>query len=165
VPNVVLVEGKSDFFMLKYVTEVLGLQPSVHLAPGGGAGTLDPLIRLYIGWAKSFIILLDGDAEGRRQRERYVSEFGFLLRGRCLLLPEVSDEPEIKGCEGLLTDVEKQRVMDAVFAPGEIRPREKKALLQSLLELYARKETVQLSDSTKERFQRLLSTLNSRLED
>jgi energy-coupling factor transporter ATP-binding protein EcfA2 len=165
VPNVILVEGKSDFFMLKYVTEVLGLQPSVHLVPGGGAGALDPLIRLYIGWAKSFIILLDGDAEGRRQRERYMSEFGVLLRDRCVLLPEVTSEPQIKGSEGLLTDDEKQQVMDAVFASNEIRPGEKKALLQSLLELYARKEAVQLSDSTKERFQRLLSTLNSRLEE
>jgi energy-coupling factor transporter ATP-binding protein EcfA2 len=163
VPNVVLVEGKSDFYMLKYATEVLAFQPSLHLVPGGGASTLDPLIRLYIGWAKSFIILLDGDAEGRKQRERYLTEFGVLLRDRCVLLPEVSGEPAVKECEGLLSDEEKQRLMNVVFGPTEVRPREKKALQQSVVELYARHEAVQLSDSTKERFQILLSTLNRRL--
>jgi predicted ATPase len=165
VPNIVLVEGKSDFYMLKYATEVLGFQPSVHLAPGGGASTLDPLIRLYIGWAKSFIILLDGDAEGRKQRDRYLSEFGVPLRDRCFLLPEVCGDSKVKECEGLLSDAEKQRVVDVVYGPAEVRPTGKKALRQSVVELYARKEAVPLSDSTKERFERLLSTLNSRLAE
>ena len=46
---------------------------------------------------KNFIVLLDGDTEGKKQKQRYESEFGPVLVGCCLLLPEVcADESVIR---------------------------------------------------------------------
>lgn len=49
-----MVEGKSDFYLLRYYEEVIqgrGPKDRLRFMPGGGAGTLDELIQLYIGWA------------------------------------------------------------------------------------------------------------------
>jgi AAA domain, putative AbiEii toxin, Type IV TA system len=40
VPNVVLVEGKSDFYLLRYAHEILRFGADVKLVPGTGAGSL-----------------------------------------------------------------------------------------------------------------------------
>ena len=52
VPDVVLVEGKTDFYLLRYAHELLDLGGEIKLVPGTGAGALDPLIRLYVGWGQ-----------------------------------------------------------------------------------------------------------------
>src|SRR5258708_7876362 len=41
VPNVVLVEGKSDFYILRYIGEVVGVASPIKTVPGTGAGSLD----------------------------------------------------------------------------------------------------------------------------
>lgn len=164
IPNVVLVEGKSDFYMLRYATEVIGIKPSLKLVPGGGAGSLDPLIRLHVGWGKSFVVLLDGDAEGRRQRDRYMTEFGTLLQDRCFLVPDILEDPAVKECEGLLSASEREEFIDAVFATESTRPAAKKALRQSVIELYAAKREVSLTPVTKDRLGTLLAGLEVRLK-
>jgi hypothetical protein len=45
VPNVVLVEGKSDFYMLRYMNEIIGIDSPVKTVPGTGAGSLDTGLR------------------------------------------------------------------------------------------------------------------------
>jgi len=53
VPNVVMVEGKNDFYTLKYFQEiVLKRFLSVKLMPGAGSGNLDCVIRLYLAWGR-----------------------------------------------------------------------------------------------------------------
>lgn len=164
VPNVVLVEGKSDFFLLRYATEILGLKPQVKLVPGGGAGALDPLIRLHIGWGKSFIILLDADAEGLKQRKRYETSFGPLVAGRIVLIADACNDASVKEAEMLLDNVDKQKLIDSVFDGPSARPAEKKALAQAMAELYARREVVQLTSPSLERIAALLVDMETRLE-
>ena len=159
VPEVVLVEGKSDFYLLRYAIEVLGLPSTLRLVPGGGAGSLDPLIRLHIGWGKSFVLLLDGDTEGRRQKQRYESEFGPIVHGRCLLLPELCGDDEAKEVEHLLDPDDQQRIIDAVYHKRAATPRPKKALSHAIVELYARRQKVTLGAESVARVKTLLSQL------
>ena len=159
VPEVVLVEGKSDFFLLRYAHEVLGLGTEVALIPGSGAGSLDALIRLHIGWGKSFVVLLDADAEGERQKERYEAEFGPLLRARCLLLSELCADDSVKVVEDLLDAEDRESIVGEIFADGEATPKPKKALLQAILELYARHEAVPLSPASTQRITTLLDRM------
>src|SRR5262249_52610770 len=102
VSDVVLVEGKSDFYLMRYMSEVLKVDSEIKTIPGGGAGSLDSVIRLYVGWGKSFLILLDGDTEGIKQHERYEREFGPLVKDRCVLLPDICGESRVKETEDLL---------------------------------------------------------------
>ena len=164
VPNVVLVEGKSDFYMLRYAREVLGLGAELSLVPGSGAGSLEPLIRLYIGWGKSFLILLDGDKEGEKQRGRYEEEFGALVKGRCILLPEVCGDPAVRDVEELLDEADRAKIVATIFAGKEGTPKAKKALRQAILELYARQEAVSLGPASEERLATVLGRLSETLE-
>ncbi len=158
-----MVEGKSDFYLLKYAIEILGIRPSLPLVPGGGAGSLDPLIRLYIGWGRSFLVLLDGDAEGRKQKRRYETEFGPLLGNRCVTLGDVSADHGVKEAEDLLDAPDQERLVSAVFADGAKRPGSKKALLQAVLELYGRSERVTVSQSSRRRIRALLQELEAQV--
>jgi len=160
VPEVVLVEGKSDFYLLRYCVDVLGLGPDVRLVPGTGAGSLDTPIRLYVGWGKSFLVLLDGDAEGLKQRERYEALFGPVLRDTCVLLPEVCGDSLVLEVEGLLTPSDKPRIVNSILGPDARAT--KKALHQSVQELFARGEAVELDSETRARLEHLLSALSHR---
>lgn len=164
VPRVVLVEGKSDYYLLRYLIDIVGLKGDVRLVPGGGASALDPLIRLHLGWGTGFVVLLDGDAEGLKQRERYVEVFGPVLGDRCKLLPDLAGDDEAKEAEDLLTASDKRRVFDAVFASDPAPPGPKKAFRQAIMELYARREAVAIDVESCGRVERLLAALQTTLE-
>jgi ABC-type cobalamin/Fe3+-siderophores transport system ATPase subunit len=163
IPEAVLVEGKSDFFLIRYMLDVIGVPGTLVTVPGGGAGSLDTAIRLHIGWAKNFIVLLDGDAEGKRQLARYVDQFGPMIRGRCVLLPDACGEDRRLEAEDLLQEADKQAILDAVYKPGTHRPRQKKALLNAVMELNARGEAVEIAPDTMALFERLVQSLTEGL--
>lgn len=165
VPNVVLVEGKSDFYLLRYAVEVLDRTPSVKLVPGGGAGSLDPLIRLHVGWGKSFVVLLDDDTEGRKQRDRYVKTYGPLVQSRCLTLADLGLPSSIREVEDVIANDDQDKIIDAIFSAGATRPQRKKALLQSVIELYGRREAVPFSNETLTRLDEVLKALSQALEE
>jgi ABC-type Mn2+/Zn2+ transport system ATPase subunit len=164
VPNVVMVEGKSDFYLLRYMAEVLGIDSDIRTVPGTGAGSLDTLIQLHIGWGKNFLILLDGDAEGIKQRERYEQKFGLLVKGRCVLLSDLCGESAVKEAEDLLSDVDKRQLISAIYSAGAQRPTDKKAFRQAIIELYGRKQAVPVRPSTVRRFEQVFSGLRRHLE-
>lgn len=163
VPDVILVEGKSDFYLLRYCVDVLGIDSKLKLIPGVGASSLDPLIRLHIGWGKSFIVLLDGDAEGLKQRKRYENTFGPLIEGRLLLLPDICEDPQILEAELLISPDSREALIDKVFPLDVQRPNEKKALASSIVELFARRVSVKLDDKSKNQIEILLSRLQEAL--
>lgn len=89
-PNCVLMEGKNDFYTLAYFQEViLSKATKLNIAPSTGSGNLDTLISLYIGWGKEFIILLDSDKEGGKQKERYIEKFGIIVEPRIFTLEDI----------------------------------------------------------------------------
>jgi len=160
-----MLEGKSDFFLLRYATEVLGISPNLHLVPGTGSGSLDTLIKLHIGWGKSFIVLLDGDAAGIREAARYRRLYGPEVHGRCVLLPDACNDQHALEAEDLLSATDKSVILDAIFPPGTPRPPdEKRALNQAIVELFARKQSVQFEEATVARFEALISELTLLLE-
>lgn len=164
VPDVVLVEGKSDFYLIRYMSEILGVTSDLRFLPGTGAGSLDPVITLHIGWAKSFLVLLDGDAEGVKQAKRYQDKFGLVLAQRCVTLPIVSGDAKVKEIEDLLSATDRNALIDAVFPSGAPRPRPKKALHQAVQELYAARKVVKLEPATIKHFKALLTQLGASLE-
>ncbi|MEN9646626.1 MAG: hypothetical protein RL238_3295 [Actinomycetota bacterium] len=163
VPASVLAEGKSDFYLLRYFIDVLGATPDLPVTPGTGAGSLDTLISLHLGWGRSFCVLLDGDAEGVKQRARYEEAFGTALSGRCVLLPEVTSV-EVIVIEDLLDPVDRDNLLRAVHGEDP-PPYSKKRLNSAIMELYARREVTEISDVSKRRVNALLSALQGLLRD
>ena len=72
----VFVEGKNDFYMLGYFKDIIFEgKKDLSILPSSGANDLGPLISLYLGWAKKFIVLLDDDKAGRAACDRYRLEW------------------------------------------------------------------------------------------
>jgi predicted ATP-dependent endonuclease of OLD family len=90
IPNVVLTEGKGDFYVLKYAQEILKVsKKEIALMPGGGSNSLDRLISLYIGWGKNFVILLDSDKAGKESKRRYIDVFGQIVSDKLFTLEDI----------------------------------------------------------------------------
>ena len=104
VTDVVMVEGKNDYYTLAYLNAILSSAGAgaSQMTPGNGAGSLDAIIRLYLGWAKNFLILLDSDSEGERQKKRYMDVFGPVLNNRVFTLGDLCNELSGKGMEDAL---------------------------------------------------------------
>jgi predicted ATPase len=76
VPNIVITEGKFDYFTFKYFKEIVFSDNSItyNFYPGHGASTLDLPIALYESWGRKYIVVLDSDAGGKTQKIRYIKE-------------------------------------------------------------------------------------------
>jgi len=75
----VIIEGKSDYYILRYAAKVVE-NTELPLLPGLGAGTFGALAALHVGWNLDFLFVLDGDQQGKIERDRYVNEFGIPSR-------------------------------------------------------------------------------------
>jgi predicted ATP-dependent endonuclease of OLD family len=164
IPDVVLVEGKSDFYLLRYARDVLGIGADVKLVPSTGAGSLGPLIQLHVGWGKTFFVLLDGDKAGVEEKERYEDEFGPVVSGKCLLLPEIVEDETVKEVEEVLEAGDRQLIIDAIYSSSKQAPKPKKALRNAVIELYAKGEALSLSTTSSERLDLILDRLQELLE-
>jgi len=69
------VEGKSDYYVLRYGARLLG-RAELPILPGLGAGTFGALAALHVGWNLKFLFLLDSDRQGTAERDRYITDFG-----------------------------------------------------------------------------------------
>ncbi len=71
----IVVEGKSDYYILRYAARLLK-RNDLPLLPGLGAGTFGALVSLHIGWNLRMLFVLDGDKKGKEERDRYINEYG-----------------------------------------------------------------------------------------
>ncbi len=107
IPSCVFLEGKNDFYTLKYFNEViLNNEVKINLMPAFGASTMDALISMYMGWGKKFIILLDGDKEGNEQKHRYLKKFGKFVSSVIFTLKDIDQKWENKSLEDLFQSSE-----------------------------------------------------------
>ncbi len=136
--HVVLVEGKTDFFLLNYFGDLLECNTeAIHLFPGGGAGSLDPLVTLLSGWGRHFIILVDSDAEGEKQKRRYIEKFESIVEGRVFSLGDVDASLMGKSIESILTSEDKEQIRQTVFP--ELAALKKKQTHVAIQELLAKR--------------------------
>lgn len=162
IPNVVLVEGKNDYYTLSYFNEVIfSNSNTINLCPGSGSGSLDNAIRLYYAWGKNFIILLDADTEGITQKKRYNDLFGKIIEGKIYCLNDINSNWVKKGIEKLISDKDRLTLQQAVF-PTTNRYKKKSCNI-AIQELLVTKRAVNLSTETKKNFKQIFAFLNNRL--
>lgn len=118
----IVLEGKSDYYVLHYAERMLGMT-DLPLLPGLGAGTFGALAALHVGWNLNFLFLLDGDKKGKEERDRYVADFG-IDTSRIATLDELS--PGLKVIEDLLDNeaieiVQSALGLSAVPSKNQIR--------------------------------------------
>lgn len=160
IPSVIMVEGKNDFYAIKYISD-LYLDNKLNVLPGGGAGTLDTAIQLYISWARNFIVLLDNDHEGYRQKERYIERFGKIIEERIITLPSILGISKKIMIEKLFTKDDRFKFQS--FFDKDPKRFNKKKFFLAIQESLARKNKIQLEKETVENFKNLSKQLLSLL--
>lgn len=162
VPNVVMVEGKNDFYTLRYFYRSVGSQlRALHLLPGGGAGSLDDVIRLYLAWGREFVILLDSDAAGTKGKRRYEEKFGGVLKDKVFTLEDIDPKWKNIDMEFLLDEQERLAVQNSTYpAATEFN---KTQFNRALQELFLTKKQVPLSQATEANFLKVLTFLDGHL--
>lgn len=159
VNKAVFVEGKSDFYVMKYFFEVILKAKRIDVMPSTGANDLGLLISLYLGWGKDFLIVLDSDKSGRSARDRYVEEY-FLDPACALTLAELVPSPGITAIESLL-DAEALARIEKYY--GLSKKPSKKDITRYFQEAYAGRRAEKFSKEVSGNFKILLAALQSKL--
>lgn len=106
----VVVEGKSDYYVMRYAQRLLGVA-HLPLLPGLGAGTFGALAALHAGWNLNFIFLLDGDRQGKVEKARYAEDFG-IRPERLVTLDELVSGSKV--IEDLVDDEARDHIQSAL---------------------------------------------------
>ncbi|HEV7435218.1 MAG TPA: AAA family ATPase [Pseudorhizobium sp.] len=88
--SAVIVEGRPDYYVLRYAAKLLSM-PELPLMPGMGAGTFGALAAMNVGWNLNFLFLLDGDKQGKSERDRYALEYG-IPNSRVLTISDIQSD-------------------------------------------------------------------------
>lgn len=161
VPSVVMVEGKNDFYTLKYFQDkVSQTSRDINLMPGTGSGSLDNVIRLYVAWGRKFIVLLDSDKAGLEQKKRYEDMYGVLVQDRIFSLRDI-DSTWTKEMESLISE-DDRRVIQSLAYPDS-KKFNKTHFNRAIQELYLTNQRPNLMTVTVDRFEKLLGFCAERL--
>jgi ABC-type Na+ transport system ATPase subunit NatA len=155
-PSVVL-EGKSDYYVLRYAERMID-GPKVCLLPGLGAGTFGSLAALSVGWNLNFVFLLDGDKQGNIELDRYAKEFG-IPKERLVTLEDLVSE--VKTIEDLLDEEAMGVIQGALDLSGAPTKAQIRRFFQERL---ASDNVEPLGATFGDRARQVLDGLHSRLE-
>lgn len=151
VPNVVMAEGKNDFYTLKYfVDKIFKSAKRLNVMPGTGSGSLETVIRLYLGWGRRFVILLDSDREGLKQKSRYLELFGVIAEQSIFTLSDVNPTWVGKEMEDLISNDDRELIQKSVY-PTALKY-QKTHFNRAVQELYLTDRAITVSDETKTNF-------------
>lgn len=157
----VLIEGKTDFYCIEYFKTIYFKDKfTLTLYPGGGSGALDPLISLLCGWGINFIMLLDGDESGNREKSRYEEKFESLLTNRITTLSQCLNTTTKTQIENVFAADDLELIRGYIF-PDQPKL-SKKLLHKAIQELLVNQTKLPFSDVTINNFRNLLIALDAR---
>ncbi len=160
IPNIIVTEGKNDYYTLRYINEVLlhNRYKNIHFLPGVGCDKNHNIIQLYIGWGKPYLILLDADKAGKKAKQEYMKIFGNII------------SPNIKTYNDLAPEI-GEVMMEDIFSADEklaITQRfddsateyKKSAFNTAIQSALIKNEDIVLSEDTINKFDSLLKQLD-----
>jgi energy-coupling factor transporter ATP-binding protein EcfA2 len=165
VPDCIFLEGKNDFYTLSYFSQIIFNQigeNKIPMMPSTGSGNIDALISLYIGWGRNFIVLLDSDKEGRKQKKRYFDSFGKIVEDRIYELSDIDSAWVNIELEDLIEDTEKSNIQHLCY-PDQSKKYSKKLFNRAIQEKLMTKEGFEFSEATKNNFMRINAFLKEKL--
>lgn len=163
VPNCVFLEGKNDYYTLAYFKDVIFKDYTLNLAPSTGSGNLDTLISLYIGWGKEFIILLDSDKAGKKEKERYIDKFGLIVKQRIYLLSDIDLNWDKKELETLFGETDAFDFQKTAYPETTLF--NKTHFNRSIQENLINKKSFNFSTETLDNIKKILDFLSHKMND
>jgi len=162
VPKILVVEGKNDYYTLRYMIEVvMGEKLGFSLYPGNGARGNLQVMSLYIAWAKDFVVCLDADDAGEDAKKYYVDKLGKLVEDKVFTLKDISSGWTTKSTEDLFTDKEKMLVINSLYPRQTKYSKERfNIAIQNLL---YKKQKLSFNKTTVDRFKKISDFFVSKL--
>ena len=150
VPELVILEGKNDWYTFKYFQDVI-LQSSekYNFYPGAGVDKLSDIIRLYLSWGKKFIVIIDGDKAGKSAKKRYEEDFGDVLKDKIFTLDDVLNNGNNIQTESLIDEGDKNTISEQIFGQ---KSKAKNILNWGINQALAQEIKIELSEVTKNNF-------------
>lgn len=162
VPSVIITEGKNDFYTFNYIQELIfGKKEILKFIPGASASNLETLISLYLGWGRKFIVLLDSDKEGNKQKIRYIDVFGDSIAELIITYRNIDVSWNGYKAEDLFTKHDQLKIQMKNY-PSE-STFQKKLFNRSLQELYTKNEFIDLEKETLENLNKVLNYLDRKI--
>jgi len=162
--NCILMEGKNDFYTMAYFQEIiLSKAEKLNITPSTGAGNLDTLISLYIGWGKEFVILLDSDKEGLIQKKRYIDKFGIIVESKIFTLEDIDPSWKKIGMEKMFEDEEALKFQQTSY-PTSVSY-DKPLFNRTIQEYLINKRTFAFCEQTKNNIDKILKFLSSKISN
>ena len=161
IPNVILTEGKNDFYTFNYLQSVILKKDIYKLIPGTSSSNLETLISLYLGWGRKFIVLLDSDKEGEKQKKRYFEIFGKSIDDIVFTYKDICNEWVNYETENLFSEKDKL-IVQKKYYPEETSF-SKKTLNRSIQELYINDVSLQLDNDTLGNFNNVFEFFKTKL--
>lgn len=163
ISDAVFVEGKNDYYMIKYFEEViLNRRSSISIIPGSSASGFDTLISLYLGWGRRFVLLLDDDNEGRENRERYILQWN-LRPTQVITLAEFSQKWAGFELEDLLTRTDVRNIRAQFYPATKSNELSKKEIARALQEKLINRDATGITKHAASAFEALIVGLVDRL--
>ncbi len=159
-PDVIMVEGKNDYYVIRYM-QLLLKNDTLKFLPGTSSSNLEVPIRLYIAWGCEFIVLLDSDREGKKQKARYEDLFEMTLINRVFTLADIDLTWQNFEMESLFLHEDKLAIQNFLY-PTETNFN-KKNFNRSIQELLIKKTIITLSEDTKKNFEAIFNHLEEKL--
>lgn len=162
VPQVIITEGKNDFYTYGYFQETIKVtKKTIKFIPGTSASNLESLISLYLGWGTKFLILLDSDKEGIKQAERYIELFGISIENKIVTYENIDNSWKNFETEKLFTESDRLKIQLKSYSEGS--KFNKKIFNRSIQELYIKNEKIELEKTTLSNFEKVLNYLKKQI--
>jgi len=163
--DVVMLEGKTDFYVLTYFDTIINnnnnTRHKINFMPGMGSGGLNTAIRLYYAWGKNFIILLDSDSEGKKQKQRYKESFGAVVHQRLFTFEDIESSWSNHAIEKLFTSNDHLEIQKTI-APNSTHF-DKKIFHLAIQESLVKGRSVTISPETQNNLKKILDFLSAKL--
>ena len=152
----VILEGKSDYYILRYAAKMLKIEDLFFL-PGLGAGTLGGLIALCTSWNLKYLFILDADNAGKKEKNKYVDDFA-IPKTSITTLDQYHESVTV--IEDLLDNSARTKIMVELNLN---KMPTKKQIMRFFQEKLAANQIISLGVGFEEKSQMLIQSIKSRL--
>lgn len=162
VPKVIITEGKNDFYTFSYYQKIIKkLKTPLCFIPGTSSSNLENLISLYLGWGKSFLVLLDSDDAGKKAKMRYIDLFGEYLNDLIITYEDIDSTWVNFETENLFTKSD-QLMIQKMNYPDDIKFN-KKSFNRSIQENFVTSISVVLTTDSLDNLDKTLKVIKEKL--
>ncbi len=166
VKSIVFTEGKNDYYVFKYFSEVIFEKKyDINFYPGGGANKYDQIFRLYIAWNKKFIALFDSDKGGQEARAQYIHDITSDIANKIFTFESIDSNWKKYRIENLFTETERDKIIKSYYGDNELNGNHKKMLNTAIENLYISKDEFTFDEITKDKFRKIFEFLEAKLSE